>query len=40
MASANDMKSATKTYSSFIDLLKWSTPLIALIVLFVIFLIA
>jgi hypothetical protein len=40
MASANDMKAAEKTYSGFISLLKWSVPLIAVIALFVIFLIA
>ena len=40
MASANDMKSATRTYSSFIGMLKWATPLVALIVLFVVMLIA
>lgn len=40
MASSNDMKSAEKTYGSFISLLKWSAPLIALITLIVVVLIA
>ena len=40
MASANDMDAANRTYSSFIDMLKWSVPLIALIALFVVWLIA
>ena len=38
--SANDMKAAEKTYSSFIASLKWSVPLIALIALVVVLLIA
>ncbi|WP_284124748.1 hypothetical protein [Parerythrobacter aestuarii] len=37
---ANDMKSAEKTYSSFISSLKISVPIIALIALVVIVLIA
>ena len=37
---SNDMKSANKTYSSFISSLKWSVPLIALIAAFVVVLIA
>ncbi|QIG53401.1 aa3-type cytochrome c oxidase subunit IV [Altererythrobacter sp. BO-6] len=37
---SHDMKSAEKTYGSFITLLKWSVPIIALIALFVITLIA
>ena len=40
MGSANDMKAAEKTYGGFLTLLKWSVPIIALIVLFVIFLIS
>ncbi len=40
MASANDMKSAEKTYGGFIGMLKWSVPLIALIALLVVILIA
>lgn len=40
MASANDMKAAEKTYGSFITMIKWSAPIIALITLFVIFLIS
>ncbi|MXO58629.1 aa3-type cytochrome c oxidase subunit IV [Altererythrobacter salegens] len=40
MASANDMKAHEGTYGSFIGLLKWSVPLIALIALFVIFIIS
>ncbi|WP_267902077.1 hypothetical protein [Pseudoblastomonas halimionae] len=35
-----DMKSATSTYDRFIGLLKWAVPVIALIVLFVVLLIA
>lgn len=37
---SNDMKSANKTYSSFIGMLKWTVPLLALITLFVVTLIA
>ncbi len=40
MASSNDLKSAEKTYGSFIGALKWSVPLIALITLIVVILIA
>ncbi len=40
MASANDMKAATKTYDSFIANLKWSVPLIAVITAIVVILIA
>lgn len=40
MASGNDMKAAEKTYGSFISLLKWSVPLIAIITLIVVVLIA
>lgn len=35
-----DVKSAEKTYSSFIDTLKWSVPLIAVIAFVVVLLIA
>jgi hypothetical protein len=40
MASSNDLKSAEKTYGSFISLLKWSVPLIALITFVIVVLIA
>lgn len=40
MASANDMKAAEKTYSGFLTLLKWSTPIIIAIVFLVILLIS
>ena len=40
MASGNDMKAAEKTYEGFINLLKWSVPLTALITLVVVILIA
>ena len=40
MDSANDMKAHAKTYGSFIDMLKWSVPLIAIITLLVVILIA
>lgn len=40
MASSKDIKSAEKTYGSFIGMLKWSVPLIALIALIVVVLIA
>jgi len=40
MASSKDLKSAEKTYGSFISLLKWSVPLIAIITLVVVVLIA
>lgn len=40
MASGNDMKAAEKTYGGFINLLKWSVPLIAIITLVVVVLIA
>jgi len=40
MASPNDTKSAEKTYGSFISLLKWSVPIIAVIVLVIVVLIA
>lgn len=35
-----DMDSATKTYGGFINLLKWAVPAIAIITIFVVFLIA
>jgi len=37
---ANDMNAAKKTYSGFISLLKWTIPALALITLFVVFLIS
>lgn len=37
---SQDMKSANKTYESFIASLKWSVPLIALIALIVVIVIA
>ena len=37
---ANDMNAATKTYGSFVNVLKWSVPLIALLAAFVVFLIS
>ncbi len=37
---ANDINAAKKTYGGFTSLLKWAVPLIALIVLFVVFLIS
>ena len=40
MASANDMKSANKTYGGFIGGLKWSVPLIAVVILIVVILIS
>ena len=40
MASANDMKSANKTYDSFIASLKWSVPLIAVIAAVIVVLIS
>jgi hypothetical protein len=40
MASTNDTKAAEKTYGSFIGLLKWSVPLIAVITAVVVILIA
>lgn len=36
MASGNDMQAHEKTYSGFMSLLKWSVPLVCLIVLFVV----
>lgn len=40
MTSADNMKAAEKTYGGFVGLLKWAVPSIALIALFVIFLIS
>ncbi|MEP2234262.1 MAG: aa3-type cytochrome c oxidase subunit IV [Alteripontixanthobacter sp.] len=40
MGSANDMKAAKTTYESFIGMLKWSVPLIAVIAAVVVILIA
>lgn len=40
MVSANDMKSAEKTYNRFIAALKWTVPLLAAITLLVVILIA
>ncbi len=39
MASANDMKAATATYSGFVNLVKWSTPLICVLVFVIILII-
>lgn len=40
MASGNDMKMATATYSNFIGLVKWGSILTAIVAAFVVFLIA
>jgi hypothetical protein len=40
MATGNDMKAHQGTYGSFIGLLKWSVPLIAVIAAIVVLLIA
>ena len=40
MESANDMKAHSKTYSSFIGMLKWTVPLLAVITLIVVILIS
>ena len=40
MDSANDMKAHSSTYSSFIGMLKWVVPTLALIALLVIVLIS
>ena len=40
MASGNDMKAHASTYDSFIGLLKWTLPLIALISAIVVLIIA
>ncbi|MCC6941669.1 aa3-type cytochrome c oxidase subunit IV [Novosphingobium sp.] len=36
MASANDMKAAKATYEGFVNLVKWSTPIICVLVLLII----
>lgn len=40
MNSANDMKSANKTYGRFIALLKWAVPIIAIITAVIVILIS
>ena len=40
MGSANDMQAANRTYASFITLLKWSIPVIAIIAALVVVLIS
>lgn len=40
MEPANDMNAATKTYGSFIGMLKWSVPLIAVITAVIVVLIS
>lgn len=40
MASANDMKAAEKTYSSFISNIKWIIPVVALVTAIVVIAIA
>lgn len=40
MESANDMPAHERTYGGFIGLLKWTVPFIALLALFIIFLIS
>ena len=40
MASGNDMKAHGSTYDSFIGMLKWALPLIAVIAAVVVFIIA
>jgi hypothetical protein len=40
MASGNDMKAHSETYSGFLGLLKWSVPLIAVVAFVVVLLIA
>ena len=40
MASGTDMKAHSSTYDSFIGMLKWSLPLIAVISAVVVFIIA
>jgi hypothetical protein len=40
MASGNDMKAAERTYTGFIGLIKWSIPVLAIIVAIVILLIS
>jgi hypothetical protein len=40
MASGNDMKAHASTYDSFIGMLKWSLPLIAVLVAVIVLIIA
>ena len=40
MESANDMKAHTRTYGSFIDMLKWTVPLLLFITAVVVVLIS
>ncbi len=40
MANSQDIKPNEKTYGSFISMLKWSTPLIAVLVLIVLVIIS
>ena len=40
MASGNDMKAHKGTYGSFISLLKWTVPFLALLTLLIVILIA
>ncbi len=40
MESANDRKAHARTYGSFIGMLKWSVPLIAIITAIIVLLIA
>ena len=40
MESANDHKAHEKTYGSFIDMLKWAVPLLAIITAIVVILIS
>ena len=37
---ANDMKAHERTYGSFIGLLKWAVPILAIVTLFVILIIS
>lgn len=40
MADSQDLKAAEKTYGGFISLLKWSIPLIAILVFIIVLLIS
>ena len=40
MANPHDLKAAEKTYGSFVGVLKWSVPLLAVLTLLVVILIA
>ena len=40
MAPSNELNTAERTYSGFVGTIKWAVPIIALIVLFIIFLIS